>query len=322
MIEFREAIIEALADELARDEDVVLYGQDVADAGGVFKSTVGLQERFGAERVIDTPISELAMTGAAFGSALAGKRPVMEIMFGDFMALAMDSLINQAAKWPYLTNGQVTVPLTVRTAVGAGGRFGPIHSQNPGTWMQGVSGLKVVCPSTSADAHGMLVAAIRDQDPVVFLEHKRLYATKGEAPSGEPVPLGTARVVREGRDVTVVTVMKGVADALAAAEELAGEGIEVEVVDLRSLRPLDLPTVIASVEKTTRLVCVEEGPATGGWAAGLAGQVAAEALYALDDLWVITSPDTPTPFAPSLEDAWLPGSETIADVLRQRLAAA
>ncbi len=319
MIEFRHAIIEALADELAADPSVFLLGEDVAAAGGVFKTTEGLLERFGPDRVIDTPISELAMTGAAFGSALMGRRPVLEIMFGDFMALSMDSLINQSAKWRFLSNDQVTVPLTVRTAVGAGGRFGAIHSQNPGTWLHNVAGISIVAPSTPGDAYGLLRSAVQADHPVLFLEHKRLFSMKGELDRGL-VELGTAAVVREGADLTMVSMMKGVHDALQAADVLAAEGTDVEVIDLRSLRPLDLETVVRSVEKTGRIVCVEEGPVTGGWAAGLVGQLAAQALDLLEDATIVSAPDLPVPFSPTLEDAWLPGVERIVAHVRARLA--
>jgi acetoin:2,6-dichlorophenolindophenol oxidoreductase subunit beta len=318
MLEFRAALNDAMAQELAADPSVLLIGEDVADAGGVFKVTEGLVERFGPERVVDTPISELALAGAAFGSAIMGLRPIVEIMFGDFVPLVMDGLINQAAKYRFLSGGAHTVPIVVRSAVGAGGRFGAIHSQNPGIWLHGVPGLKVVCPSSPADARTLLRASVRDEDPVMFLEHKRLYSVKG--PDEEPaLPLGRARVVRPGSDVTVVSVMKGVPDALEAAESLAGQGIDAEVVDLRSLRPLDVATVLESVARTNRLVAVEEGSRTGGWAAGLLGAVAEEALDSLEDLWTITTPDTPVPFSPPLEDAFLPGPARIAASLLERL---
>jgi acetoin:2,6-dichlorophenolindophenol oxidoreductase subunit beta len=318
MLEFRAALNDAMAQELAADPSVLLIGEDVADAGGVFKVTQGLVERFGPERVIDTPISELALAGAAFGSAIMGLRPIVEIMFGDFVPLVMDGLINQAAKYRFLSGGAHTVPIVVRSAVGAGGRFGAIHSQNPGIWLHGVPGLKVVCPSSPADARTLLRASVRDEDPVMFLEHKRLYSVKG--PDEEPaLPLGRARVVRPGSDVTVVSVMKGVPDALEAAESLAGQGIDAEVVDLRSLRPLDVATVLEAVARTNRLVAVEEGSRTGGWAAGLLGAVAEEALDSLEDLWTITTPDTPVPFSPPLEDAFLPGPARIAASLLERL---
>jgi pyruvate/2-oxoglutarate/acetoin dehydrogenase E1 component len=319
VLEFRRAIIDALAEELQRDEQVFLLGEDIGAAGGVFKTTEGLLDRFGPERVMDTPISELALTGAAFGSAIMGRRPVLEIMFGDFMALAMDSLVNQAAKWWFVSNGQTSVPVTVRCAVGAGGRFGAIHSQSPASWFDGVPGLKVAAPATPARAKALLKAAIRDDDPVIFLEHKRLYNVKGPAEASETA-IGEAVVAREGGDVTLVSIMKGVGDCLVAAEQLSCEGIEAEVVDLQSLRPLDLDTVIQSLAKTNRLVCVEEGPRTGGWAAGLAGAIAVEALDLLDDVEVVATPDHPTPFAASLEDAFLQAPEDIAAAVRARLA--
>jgi pyruvate/2-oxoglutarate/acetoin dehydrogenase E1 component len=320
-LEFREAIRRALEEELERDERVVFFGEDVAIAGGVFKATPGLYERFGDERVFDTPISELALAGAAFGSAVTGLRPVIEIMFGDFMALPMDALVNQAAKYWYMSGEQAGVPLVVRSAVGAGGRFGAIHSQNPATWYQGVAGLKIVCPAFPADAHGLLKAAIRDDNPVLFLEHKRLYSFKGDDATGDLVPIGKAKVVREGGDVTIVSVMKGVHDALAAATELSLEGIEAEVIDLRSLRPLDVQTVLESVAKTNRLLAVEEGPRVGGWAAGLIGEVTDAGLEELDDAAVLGTADTPVPYSPTLEDAFLPGPERIAQSVRERLGA-
>jgi acetoin:2,6-dichlorophenolindophenol oxidoreductase subunit beta len=320
-LEFRTAIRDALAEEIERDPAVVFFGEDVAAAGGVFMVTPGLQERFGEERVFDTPISELALAGAAFGAAVTGMRPVIEVMFGDFMALPMDSLVNQAAKFWYISNEQGPVPLVVRSAVGGGGRFGAIHSQFHATWFQGIPGLKIAAPSSPADAKGLLKAAIRDDNPVIFLEHKRLYSVKGTPPeNGAVVPLGVANVVRDGADVTLVSVSKGVPDSLAAAEILSAEGIDAEVVDLRTLRPLDLETVLASVGRTNRIVAVEEGPRLGGWAANLIGAVAAEALHDLDDAWVISTGETPIPYSPPLEDAFMPAPETIAAEVRARLA--
>jgi acetoin:2,6-dichlorophenolindophenol oxidoreductase subunit beta len=318
-LEFRRAIRDAIAEEIERDPAVVFFGEDVAAAGGVFKATPELHERFGRERVFDTPISELALAGAAFGAAATGLRPVIEIMFGDFMGLPMDSLVNQAAKYWYISNEQGSVPLVVRSAVGAGGRFGAMHSQAHGTWFQGVPGLKIACPSSPADAKGLLKASIRDDNPVIFLEHKRLYSVKGPGPSDELVPLGRASVVRPGTDLTLVSIMRGVPDALAAAEPLAGEGVEVEVIDLRSLRPLDLHTVLESVARTNRLLAVEEGPRTGGWAAGLLGAVAEEGLHELDDVWTLTTAETPIPYSPSLEDAFLPDPDAIVASVMQRL---
>jgi pyruvate/2-oxoglutarate/acetoin dehydrogenase E1 component len=282
-------------------------------------TTPGLHEKHGQERVFDTPISELAMAGAAFGAAVTGLRPVIEIMFGDFMGLPMDSLVNQSAKFWYVSGEQASVPLVVRSAVGAGGRFGAMHSQIHGTWFQGIPGLKVVAPSNPADAKGLLKAAIRDDNPVIFLEHKRLYSVKGPQPTEELVPLGKAAIVRDGADVTIVSALRGVRDSLEAAEELAGDGVDAEVVDLRSLRPLDHETVLESVAKTNRVLLVEEGPRVGGWAGNLLGILTAEGLEELDDAWILTTGDTPAPYSPTLEDAWLPGAPEIAAAVRERL---
>ena len=321
-VEFRTAIRDALAEEIERDPSVVFFGEDVAAPGGVFAVTPGLHERFGDERVFDTPISELALAAAAFGAAVTGLRPVVEIMFGDFMALPMDSLVNQAAKFWYISNEQGSVPLVVRSAVGGGGRFGAMHSQTHGTWFQGIPGLKIACPSSPAEAKGLLKAAIRDDNPVLFLEHKRLYSVKGPVPDGdETIPLGEANVVREGDDLTIVALGKGVRDALAAADALAGEGIAAEVVDLRTLRPLDVDTVLESVERTNRLLAVEEGPRTGGWAAGILGAVAERGLHDLDDAWIVATGETPIPYSPTLEDAFLPDADAIVASVRERLGA-
>ncbi|HEX5583988.1 pyruvate dehydrogenase complex E1 component subunit beta [Gaiella sp.] len=317
-VAFRTAIRDALDEELAADERVILFGEDVAVAGGVFATTTGLYDKYGAERVFDTPISELALTGAAFGSAVTGLRPVIEIMFGDFLTLAMDSIVNQSTKYWFLTEEQVSVPLVIRSVVGAGGRFGAIHSQMPVSWFMGVPGLKIVGPSTPADAKALLKAAIRDDNPVLFFEHKRLYTLEGEV-NGAPLELGRAAVVREGRDLTLVAAMKSVHDGLEAASELERDGLSVEVIDLRTLRPFDLETVLASVRKTNRVVVVEEGPLTGGWAGEVLARVTEEALGDLDDAWRIATPDTPIPYSPPLEDAFLPGPERIAAEIRGRL---
>jgi pyruvate/2-oxoglutarate/acetoin dehydrogenase E1 component len=318
MLEFRDAIRDALAEELERDPAVIFFGEDVAAGEGVFKVTTQLFERFGSERVFDTPISELALAGAAYGAAVTGLRPVIEIMFGDFMGLAMDSLVNQAAKFWYISAEQGSVPLVVRSAVGAGGRFGAMHSQTHGTWFQGVPGLKIAIPSSPAEAKGLLKSAIRDDNPVLFLEHKRLYSVKGPAPEHELVPLGQAGIARQGGDLTIVSVGKGVPDALAAASALEEEGISAEVIDLRTLRPLDLATVLESVARTNRLLAVEEGPRTGGWAAGLLGLVAEQGLHDLDDAWIVATEETPIPYSPTLEDAYLPDTESILESVRSR----
>jgi acetoin:2,6-dichlorophenolindophenol oxidoreductase subunit beta len=301
-IPFRTAVRDALDEELAADERVILFGEDVAVAGGVFATTPGLYEKYGADRVFDTPISELALAGAAFGSAVTGLRPVIEIMFGDFLTLAMDMLVNQATKYRFLTQEQVSVPLVIRSVVGAGGRFGAIHSQMPASWFMGVPGLKIVAPSTPADAKSLLKAAIRDDNPVLFFEHKRLYGLEGDV-DGEVGRLGEAAVIREGSDITLVTAMKSVHDASEAAAALEREGISVEVIDLRTLRPIDVETILASIRKTNRIVVVEEGPATGGWAGEVLACVTEEALGHLDDVWRIATP----------------GPERIAAEIRRRL---
>jgi pyruvate/2-oxoglutarate/acetoin dehydrogenase E1 component len=317
-IPFRTAIRDALDEELAADERVILFGEDVAVAGGVFATTTGLYERYGAQRVFDTPISELALAGAAFGSAVNGLRPVVEIMFGDFLTLAMDSIVNQSTKYWFLTGEQVSVPLVFRSVVGAGGRFGAIHSQMPASWFMGVPGLKIVAPSNPADAKALLKAAIRDDNPVLFFEHKRLYGLEGEV-NGEVGALGEAAIVREGTDVTLVTAMNSVHHALEAATRLdERDGVSVEVIDLRTLRPIDTDTIVASVRKTNRLVVVEEGPLTGGWAGEVLASVTEQALGHLDDAWRMATPNTPIPYSPPLEDAFLPGPDRIvAEILRR-----
>jgi pyruvate/2-oxoglutarate/acetoin dehydrogenase E1 component len=316
-IEFREALRQALDEELARDERVILFGEDVAIAGGVFAVTPGLYEKYGPNRVFDTPISELAMTGTAYGAAVTGLRPVLEIMFGDFLALSMDSLINQATKYWFLTEERFSVPMTIRSVVGAGGRFGAIHSQMPISWLTGITGLRIVAPSTPADAKGLLQASIRDDNPVVFFEHKRLYSLKGPE-EGPPAELDRAAVVSEGSDVTLVSAMKGVHDCLAAAALLAEKGVSAEVIDLRTLRPLDVDTIGRSVHKTNRIAVVEEGPLTGGWAGEVLALVTEHALGDLDDAWRIATDNTPIPYSPPLEDAFLPGADRIAEEVLTR----
>jgi pyruvate/2-oxoglutarate/acetoin dehydrogenase E1 component len=315
-LEFRAAVREALDEELERDESVILFGEDVAIPGGVFATTPGLHAKYGPTRVFDTPISELAMTGAAFGSAVCGLRPVLEIMFGDFLPLSMDSLLNQATKYWFLS-GATSVPLTICSVVGGGGRFGAIHSQVPISWFHGITGLKIVAPSNAGDAKGLLKAAIRDDNPVIFLEHKRLLSTKGET-GDELIPLGRARVMRTGSDVTIVAAMRSVHDSLEAADLLAERGISAEVIDVRTIRPLDVPTVLSSVAKTHRLVVVEEGPITGGWAGEVIARITEEGLGDLDDAWRIATANSPVPYSPPLEDDFLPSAQRIADEIIAR----
>jgi acetoin:2,6-dichlorophenolindophenol oxidoreductase subunit beta len=303
-IPYRQAVRDAIHDEMEADERVVLIGEDVTQ-GGVFNVTPDLVERFGHKRVIDTPISELAFTSAAFGAAVRGLRPVVEIMFGDFLGLALDTLGNQASKYWYLSNEQSSVPLTVRSAVGGGASFGACHSQTPTGWLLGEPGLKLVAPSTPGDAYALTRAAIQDPNPVVVFEHKALYARKGER-NGDAVAagIGRAAVRRSGSDVTIVAALAMVERALDAAETLATGGIEADVIDLRSLRPLDAGTIGESVSRTRRLVVVEEAPPQGGYAA----EVVALALEAAGPIAArrVTMPDLPIPFAPSLEKAALP----------------
>ncbi|HVM25305.1 MAG TPA: alpha-ketoacid dehydrogenase subunit beta [Candidatus Limnocylindrales bacterium] len=320
---YRQAVAHGIAQEMERDETVVLLGEDIAAAGGVFKTTEGLLERFGPNRVRDTPISEQAIVGAAMGAAMTGLRPVAELMFSDFFAVTWDIVANQIAKTRYMTDGQVALPLVIRTANGGGLRFGAQHSQSVENWAMAIPGLKVVAPSTSADMAGLMAAAIRDPDPVIVCEHKALFAEKGEVPDGEHVDeLGRAKVLREGTDATVVALAAMVPRALAAAEELAAEGISVEIIDLRSLVPLDVGTVLRSVEKTTRLFTVEENPRLVGWGAEIVSIVAEEAIYSLDGPVVrITTPHVPLAANPLLEDAQMPSVERVVATVRRTLEA-
>ena len=319
---YRDAVAAGIAQEMERDPTVYLIGEDVAAAGGVFKTTVGLLDRFGPDRVRDTPISEEAIVGAAMGAAMTGLRPIVEIMFSDFLATCWDIVANQIAKTPYMTHGQVALPLVIRTANGGGSRFGAQHSQSVENWAMAVPGLKVVAPSTPADVKGLIAAAVRDPDPVIVFEHKSLYATKGDVPDGEHVDrLGAARVVREGTDLTIVALAAMVPRAIEAAERLAGEGIAAEVIDVRSLVPLDTATILASVRRTSRLFTVEENPRLCGWGAEIVSIVAEECFDDLDGPLVrITTPHVPLPAADALEDAAMPTVERIVDTVRRGVA--
>jgi pyruvate dehydrogenase E1 component beta subunit len=318
---YREAVAAGLAQEMARDESVVMIGEDIGAAGGVFKATVGLLDQFGPRRVRDTPISEQAIIGAAMGAAMTGLRPVAELMFADFLSVCHDLVVNQIAKARYMTNGQVTLPLVIRFGNGGGLRFGAQHSQSVENWLMAVPGLKVVVPSTPADVVGLLAAAIRDDDPVMFLEEKALYPTKGEVPDTEHVDrLGSAVVRREGRHVTLIALGTMVHRALDAAERLAAEGIEAEVIDVRSLVPLDVTTIARSVAKTARLFTVEENPRLCGWGAEVASIIGEECFYDLDaPIRRITTPHVPLPAADSLEDATIPSAETVVTAVRRGL---
>lgn len=319
---YRDAVTRGIAQEMARDEDVVFLGEDIAKAGGVFKTTVGLLERFGPKRVRDTPISEQAIMGAAMGAAMTGLRPIAEIMFSDFFAVCFDYIANEFPKSRYMSNGQVRCPLVVRTANGAGVRFGAQHSQSVENWAMMIPGLKVVAPSTPEDVIGLMAAAVRDPDPVIFFEHKGLYPAKGEVPDGEIVDtLGTAKILRPGKDATILALAMMVPRALAAAEKLMAEaGIDCEVIDIRSLVPLDTRTILESVARTNRVFTVEENPRLCGWGAEIMSIVADEAFYDLDGPPVrITTPHVPLPAADALEDIVLPNEERIAATVRRCL---
>ncbi|WP_460524796.1 alpha-ketoacid dehydrogenase subunit beta [Flindersiella endophytica] len=321
-VTYRESVAEGIAREMRRDPTVVCLGEDIGAAEGVFKTTVGLFKEFGPKRVWDTPISEQAIAGAAMGAAMTGMRPVAEIMFSDFLACCWDYLANEIPKVRYMTGGQVTVPLVIRTANGGGLGFGAQHSQATENWAFTVPGLKIAAPSTPADVVGLLASAIRSDDPVVFFEHKGLFASKGPAaPPGHVVPLGEAAVVREGSDVTIVALASTVPTALSAAETLAQEGISAEVVDLRCLVPLDVRTVLDSVGRTSRLVVVEENPYQGGWGATLVSIVADEGFGALDaPIRRVAAECVPLPFADRLEQQVIPTVDKLAETVR-RLAA-
>jgi pyruvate/2-oxoglutarate/acetoin dehydrogenase E1 component len=321
-VTYRDAVAEGVAREMRRDPTVVCLGEDIGAAEGVFKTTVGLFSEFGAERVWDTPISEQAIVGAALGAAMTGLRPVAEIMFSDFIACCYDYLANEIPKVRYMTGGQVTVPLVVRTANGGGLGFGAQHSQAVENWVFTVPGLKIVAPSTPADVVGLMASAIRSDDPVVFFEHKGLFASKGPpAPPGHVVPLGEATVAREGSDITIVALASTVPLALAAADELADEGVSAEVVDLRCLVPLDVQTVLRSVEKTSRLLVVEENPYQGGWGGTVASIVADEGFELLDaPIRRVAAECVPLPFADALEEEVVPTVAKVVDAVRKLAA--
>ena len=319
---YREAVARGIAQEMERDERVVFLGEDVAKAGGVFKTTVGLYEKFGPRRVRDTPISEQAILGAAMGAAMTGLRPIAELMFSDFLAVCFDYVANEMSKLRYMSNGQLSCPLVIRTGNGGGVRFGAQHSQSIENWTMMIPGVKVVAPSSPVDVIGLMAAAVRDPNPVIVHEHKALYAFKGEVPEGEIVDtLGTARTLRPGGDCTIVALALMVPRALEAAEILQREhGVDAEVIDVRSLVPLDTQTILGSVARTGRLFTVEENPRLCGWGAEIASIVADEAFWDLDGPIVrITTPHIPLPAADHLEDLALPSAARIVDTVRRVL---
>ena len=318
---YRDAVARAIAQEMERDDSVVFLGEDVGTAGGVFKATPGLLERFGPRRVRDTPISEQAILGAAMGAAMTGLRPIAEIMFSDFFAVCWDIVANELAKSRYMTDGQVSFPLVIRSGNGGGLRFGAQHSQSVENWAMAVPGLKVVAPATPRDVIGLMAAAVRDPDPVMFFEHKGLYSSKGEVPDGEIVDsLGSAAVLREGDDATIVALAAMVPRALQAAEVLAAAGIESTVVDVRSLVPLDTATILAAVSRTGRMFTVEENPRLCGWGAELVSIVSEEAFWDLDGPIVrITTPHVPLPSADALEDLAIPSVDRIVETVQKAM---
>jgi acetoin:2,6-dichlorophenolindophenol oxidoreductase subunit beta len=317
---FIESLRQALDEELGRDPAVYLLGEDVA-AGGAFGVTRGLAEKHGSERVRNTPISEAAITGVATGAALCGLRPVLEIMFIDFATLAADCLVNQTAKYYYMSGGQLSVPLVVRTQSGAAGGAAAQHSQSLEAWFTHIPGLVVVAPSSPLEAYGLLKSSIRSADPVLFIEHKRLYAMREDMPANRELPpIGKARVARVGNDVTVIAYSAMVRHALQAAEELAGSGISVEVIDLRTLLPLDMTMVAASLEKTHRAVIAHEAVQNCGLGAEIAARIGAELFDELDaPVMRVACPFAPIPFAPELERALLPGTTDVVRAIRELL---
>jgi pyruvate/2-oxoglutarate/acetoin dehydrogenase E1 component len=321
-IKYREAISEALREEMTRDETVFIMGEDVGQFGGVFQATATLYETFGPSRVLDTPISEQAIVGAALGSALAGLRPVAELMFVDFTSIAMDQIANQCAKIHFMTGGQAIVPLVIRTQGGVGFGDAAQHSQSLEAWHTHVPGLKVVMPSTPADAKGLLKTSIREDNPILFIEHKLLYLTEGPVPEDDDflIPLGRADIKREGDDVTVITWSKMVLDSLEAADALKKEGIHIEVIDLRTLNPLDLETIIESVKKTGRAVIVHEACKTGGFGAEVASLIMENAFDYLDaPVKRVAGVDSPIPYAEPLYRAVIPNADWIIKGVKETL---
>jgi pyruvate dehydrogenase E1 component beta subunit len=315
----REAIREALAEEMAREPAVFLMGEDIGRPGGIFMVTAGLQEQFGADRVMDTPISEAGVAGLGVGAAMTGMRPVVEIMFSDFLTLAMEQIANQAAKMHYMTGGQARVPLVVRTTIGAGRGAAAQHSQSMQAWVAHVPGLRVVMPSTPYDAKGLLKSSIRDDNPVIFLEDKLSYDAKGPVTDEEyTIPLGVADVKRQGKDVTLVATSSMVQVALNAAEVLEQEGVSAEVVDPRCLKPLDTETILASVRKTSRAVVIDQGCLSYGPSAEIASMITDEAFFYLDaPVKRIGALDVPVPMAPVLELATIPNEQQVVETVRQ-----
>lgn len=320
-INYRKVIARAIADAMDEDPTVLLIGEDVGAAGGAFKTTAGLFERFGAQRVRDTPISEQAIVGAALGAAMTVLRPIAEIMFADFAGVCFDQIVNQVAKYRYMTGGQVTVPLTIRMANGAGSGFAAQHSQSAENWFLNVPGLMIAVPGTVEDLYGLLRSAVREDNPVLVFEHKNLFALKGRVPDGPEaiVPLGKAAVVREGADVTIVATQQMRHRSVQAAEQLAAEGIEATVIDPRTLVPFDDDAVVTSLRSTRRLAVVQESPPDGSWGASLVSRMATSHFELLRGAPLLVSAEaTPVPYAKALEEAWLPTVDRIVAEVRKQ----
>lgn len=320
-IQFREAIAEAMSEEMRRDETIYLMGEEVAEYDGAYKASKGMLAEFGAKRVIDTPISELGFTGVAIGSAMNGNRPIVEYMTFNFSLVAIDQIINNAAKMRQMSGGQFNIPIVFRGPTASAGQLAATHSQAFESWYANCPGLKVVVPSNPADAKGLLKSAIRDDDPVIFMESEQMYGDKDEVPEGEYlIPLGVADVKRKGTDVTIVSFGKIIKEAYKAAEKLAEEGIECEIIDLRTIRPMDKETILESVKKTNRLVILEEAWPFGNVATEITYIVQNEAFDYLDaPIIKINTADTPAPFSPVLLAEWLPNSEDVIKAVKKVL---
>jgi len=320
-IQFREAICEAMSEEMRRDETIYLMGEEVAEYNGAYKASKGMLDEFGPERVIDTPIAELGFSGIAIGSAMNGNRPIVEYMTFNFSLVGIDQIINNAAKLRQMSGGQFNIPIVFRGPTASAGQLGATHSQAFESWYANCPGLKVVVPSNPKDAKGLLKSAIRDNDPVIFMESEQMYGDKGEVPEGEYViPIGVAEIKREGKDVTIVSFGKIIKEAYAAAEELEKDNISCEIIDLRTIRPMDYKTIIDSVKKTNRLVILEESWPFGNISTEITYQVQAQAFDYLDaPIIKINTADTPAPYSPNLLKEWLPNSEDVVKAVKKVL---
>ena len=319
VLQFREAIAEAMSEEMRRDESVYLMGEEVAEYNGAYKASKGMLDEFGPKRVIDTPIAELGFSGIAVGSAMNGNRPIVEFMTFNFSLVGIDQIINNAAKMRQMSGGQFNIPIVFRGPTGSAGQLGATHSQAFESWYANTPGLKVVVPSNPYDAKGLLKAAIRDDDPVIFMESEQMYGDKGEVPEGEYIlPIGVADVKREGTDVTVVSFGKIIKEAFKAADELEKEGISTEIIDLRTVRPLDFDSILSSVKKTNRLVILEEAWPFGSVSSEITFQVQENAFDHLDaPIQRITTADTPAPFSPVLLEEWLPNKDDVIKAVKK-----